>query len=238
MNGILIDLGPLWGHIVSLDMLTRIVHIEVLETTRIRVVCSTKSSLQKTKKEDWFEFTSKPMEHDYEISKQTQRLMGFSNGVISESDMKNIIKGLEMHSGKKIDVVLSEPLYDIQSIRKYWADVHDEPYFRFVIQYDSTSKQMMINEDHNNLFKTVIPKWVDETSLELLSDTSDHLLLMAYEVMYNLVEPILPEPEHGAFTDPLTNIPVLGDPIGSTTQRVDLSKIGPNTSMASMDGKQ
>ncbi len=217
---ILIDMGPDWGHVVPLSTLERISHIEFSDDGIIHVSCDPDADAKIRR----FEFKSrKPFEGEA-MEAEKARLLGFSNGLVGREDVETIMNTMKAQTGVEPSVLLSEPVYDISYIRRLWAEQKNEPFFRFVLQYDHESGQVMIDEDHNDLFLKIIPEWVDEDILDRL-DEDEQLLLFSYEVLYKLSEEFLPEPEDGAVTDPHANIPPMGVVGAEVKQSVDLAGI-------------
>ncbi len=215
---VLIDLGPHWGHMVTLEQLSQITHIEVMGSNRLRVTCGHETADSKP-----FQFQSKDPFTTEEIGREKRRLLGMSHGIISKADMSSIIADMVAQTGKSIDVVLDDTQYDIMFVRKIWATLHDQPHFRFTMTYDAENQNVKINESHNDQFMNILPDWLDFRTMQVLDSKDDDLLLMfAYEVLYQMAEPLLPEPEDGAMIDPDANIPTMrGSPMA--TQQVDLS---------------
>jgi len=232
MADILIDLGPAWGHIIPLRALGHISHIEYSANNRIIVQCD----FPKKDKREPLKFSSRECFSSDELEVERQRLLGFSCGIVSREDMMTIIKSMELQTGVSIEEKLNEPLYDMEFVRRIWASIHDEPYFRFVMQYDGKTKQVAIDESHNEDFTEVLHDWMDETTLHVVSDRDEQLLLFAYEVLYKMAEPLLLEPEDGLFMDPDANIPTMA--VKGPTQTVDLAKIGEDQIAATLRGNR
>lgn len=227
MADLLIDLGIKWGNIVPLSVLEHITHIQVLETSQIEVVCE----FEKDSGRKAFRFRSRSAFHDEELQLQQIRLLGFSNGIISRADMETIIQSMEAQSGVSAKLILQDITYDISMIRQIWSSMNGEPYFRFILHYDVDTQQVMVDNNHNEEFLSILPDWLDDRTLQMVQSIDERLLMFAYEVMSRLVEPLLPEPEDGAFMDPNAHIPMMGGVVGSTTQRIDLANIGPEQIM-------
>lgn len=226
MADILIDLGSKWGHVVPLSVLEHINHIEFLEDGHIQVVCDQATDL-KTKS---FRFKSRKPFDESEASSEKTRLLGFSNGLIQREDVESIIETMSAQLGDDFTEILKDPVYDISFIRRLWATHMGEPFFRFVLQYDIETQQVLVHEDHNEEFEEVMPAWTDPDVIQNMSG-DEQALLFAYEVMYQMAEPLLPESEEGAFTDPMANVPVMGVQ-GAATQKIDLSEVDPDSIVA------
>lgn len=217
---ILIDMGPGWGHVVPLSTLERISHIEFSDDGIIHVACDPDAEAKIRR----FEFKSRKPFEDEAMEAEKARLLGFSNGLVGREDVEAILSTMKLQTGVDPSVTLSDPVYDISYIRRLWATQKNEPFFRFVLQYDHESGQVMIDEDHNDLFLKIIPEWIDDDILDGLEE-DEQLLLFSYEVLYKLSEEFLPEPEEGAFTDPHANVPVMGTIGAEVKQSVDLAGI-------------
>jgi len=233
MADVLIDLGLEWGHVVPLSVLEHITHIEIMDTGHLDVTCD----FDAEEKRRTFRFKSRKPFTDEQIEVEKTRLLGFSNGIVSSADMQEIVESLEKQSGVPYTETLTEPSYDISMIRQIWSSMTGLPFFRFVLHYDPESEQVLVDNNHNDhfLLKTV-PNWLDDRAMRSITSTDDKLLMFAYEVIYRLVEPLLPEDEAGAFMDPNANIPMMGSILGSTTQRVDLAHTRPDQIIASTGG--
>ena len=214
---LLIDLGDQWGHIVSFDQLQNITHVEVMGSNRLRVTCGHETVDSKP-----FHFQSAEAFTKDGIKNEKNRLLGLSNGIIGKADMQSIINDIETQTDKRIDVILEDTQYDISFVRKIWATLQGIPHFRFTLTYDAENQNIKVNESHNEQFIKILPEWLDFRTMQVLEDHDDLLLMFAYEVLYQMAEPLLPEPEDGAVIDPDANIPTMkGTPM--TTQQVDLS---------------
>lgn len=205
---ILIDLGAQWGHVVPLSVLEKIDHIEFHEDGHITVACDGRT------------FRSRSKFSDEEQEQQKNRLLGFSNGIVSEADYTAIMKSIQAQTGVEIEDVQNDPLVDITYIRRLWAERQGVPFYRFVLTYDPATGQVVVDEDHNGAFHNVITDWCDPSVLEKLNE-QEQMLLFAHEVLFRMVEPIIPEPDLP--DDPFADIPAMG--VRSPRQQIDLGEI-------------
>lgn len=217
MAEILVNLGPKWGHVVPLSMLENITHIDTTQD-RILVKCGTKN---KNGNYD-MEFSSMYLFGDEGKDQEINRLLGYSNGVISKDDAQAILDSITAQTGVTTIDLLSEPAYDISYIKQIWSAALNKPYMRFSIQYDPENETVLVSENHNDEFMRVPPAWGDEEMLSALTD-EEQILLFVYDVMHKMVEPFLPEDD---IIDPTADIPPMrGMSGGLATQRVDLADI-------------
>lgn len=223
MADILIDLGPTWGHIVPLSTLENITHISIAGDDIIHVQCFSG--------EETFKFKSLKSFNEKEQTIEKNRLLGLSNGLINPIDMKLIIQAMEAQTGKTLSEVIEKPLYDIHHVRRIWATLHDQPYFRFSLLYDAKTQEVKADEDHNEAFNAILPDWMDPHTLSLVTEEEDRMLLFAHAAIDNMAEPILPIDDELAMMDPHANIPVMGDATQGVAQKVDLSKVGSDNVM-------
>lgn len=224
--GILIDLGPKWGQIIRLDRLENVIQIEQTPENQLRVYGEVMAE-GKTQAQS-FKFTSVKPFTDDELVIEKARMLGFTNGLISRSDMETIFASVELQTGVKPKVILDQPVYDISFLRRVWASLQGQPYFRFVLQYDPEAGTIVVDESHNQEFLPIIPDWIGKVSAALVQDVQDQLLLFAYEAIFQLAEPLLPEGEEGAMIDPMADIPIMGS---GNRQQVDLGRIHPGQIM-------
>lgn len=231
---ILIDLGSPWGHVVPLSVLEQITHIEFLGDGHIEVTCETASEDGRIRS---FKFKSRKAFDDETGEEEKRRLLGFSNGLIQRTDVEKIIETMSAQTGVAFDEVLENPVYDISFLRRIWATHMGEPFFRFVLQFDPETQQVLVQEDHNDTFELgVLPGWTDPDIIKDMNE-DERALLFAYEVIYQMAEPILPEPGEGAFSDPMANVPVMGVR-GMQTQQIDLAETTPDQVVATTGGKE
>lgn len=231
MTDVLIDLGPEWGHVVPLDVLEEITHIEFLPDGHIQVTCEfpheDRRRVQKFK-------SRKPFD-DEQAEKEKSRLFGFSTGLVSKEDVERIMQTMAAQTGVEFTEILKEPVYDVKFIRRIWATHMGIPYFRFILQFDPENQTVEIEDHHNQEFQDILPEWLGADVVRNLN-ADERLIMFAYETIYRLAEPILPEDEDGAFMDPMANIPVMGVH-GMQTQKVDLANMSPDQIVATTGDK-
>lgn len=229
MSDILVDLGSKWGHVVPLSVLEDLTHIELLPDGHIQVTCE----FPYEDKRRPFKFKSrKPFTEDEgEIEKS--RLFGFSTGLISKADVEQIMKTMEAQTGVEYMEILKEPIYDIKFIRRIWASHMGEPYFRFILQFDPETQTVTVEDHHNEEFQDILPDWLGAETVRNLNP-DERLLMFAYETIYRLAEPILPEEDGGAFMDPMADIPVMG--VKGVQTQVDLANTSPDQVIATTGG--
>jgi len=221
MADVLIDLGEKWNHIVPLSSLTNISHIAI-DDGRFTIECTIPTSTEPR----IVEYQSAKRFSGKEIITEKNRLLGFSNGIISKNDMKTIISTIEAQTGNKIKETLDKPIYDIHYVRRVWATLHEEPYYRFILQYDVANQNITAVEEHNDEFVDILGDWLDDYTMSVVMGNDDRLLLFAYNALQRMAEPVLPITDQDEFMDPTANIPVMGDsPLGLATQKVDLSQM-------------
>lgn len=229
MADVLIDLGPDWGHVVPLSVLEEISHIELLPDGHIHVTCE----FPYEEKRRPFKFKSRKKFSDEEGEKQKNRLFGYSTGLISREDVEQIMKTMEAQTGVEYTEILKEPVYDIKFIRRIWATHMGEPYFRFILQFDPETQTVSVEDHHNEEFQAILPDWLGADYVRTLG-ADERLIMFAYETIYRLAEPFLPEDEHDPLMDPMANIPVMGVKGVETT--VDLANMSPDQVMATTGG--
>lgn len=227
---LLIDLGDEWGHVLPLSLLEQIKHIETMPDGRMAFSC-TISEAGKTKR-----FLSRNSFDSDGQKTQKQRLLGFVNGLIGRADLAEVIEGMKHQTGMEIEEVFNNPSYDISMVRQLWATHRGEPYFRFNLQFDPEEGKILVSEDHNEEFEAIPTEWIDASVLANKSD-DERALLFVYEVVYRMVENILPEGEGGAFVDPFADVPVMGGPQGGATTRIDLANISDQSVIFTADRK-
>jgi len=227
MADILIDLGEKWNHIIPLSSLMHISHINI-DDGQFIIECTIPNGTDHR----IVEYKSYKRFSGKDIISEKNRLLGFSNGLIGKTDMKNIIATMETQTGNKLKETLDKPVYDMHYVRRIWATLHEEPYFRFIIQYNPTDQNVNAVEEHNDQFSDILGDWLDDYTMNVVTGLDDRLLLFTYNAIQRMAEPVLPLTDGDEFLDPTANIPVMGDATqGLATQKVDLSKIDNNNTM-------
>jgi len=230
-NDILVDLGSEWGHIVPLSVLEVISHIEHGTDGHFTVACE----IDAEQKQRLFKFRSRAPFSDEQAAIEKRRLLGFTTGLISNEDVKNILASIGEQTGMPFEMILADPVYDISFLRKLWATHMGIPFYRLVLQYNPATDRVEVNEDHNQEFEhLVLPAWTDKDMRKTMNE-EDSALLFAYEVIYQMVEPLLPEEGMVAFTDPLEHIPTMS--MQGVRQQYDLANIDPSQIIASSQGE-
>ena len=220
MSDILIDLGEMWNHIIPLSSLASISHISVSDGQFI-IECT----IQTDKESRIVEYKSAKRFNDKELATEKNRLLGFSNGIIGKDDMKAIIKTMETQTGKKLKETLDQPVYDMHYVRRVWATLHDEPYYRFILQYDPVEDTVKAVEESNDAFAGILGDWLDDHTMQVVTKLEDRLLLFAFETIDRMADPIKTLTDRDEFVDPNADIPVMGDATqGRAAQQVDLSQ--------------
>jgi hypothetical protein len=221
MSDILIDLGEQWNHIIPLSTLMNITHIAVADSF-ITIECTIVNGgdVRVVDYKSALRFSAK------DIQLEKNRLLGLSNGIINNKDMKSIIASMEAQTGLKIKEVIDKPSYDIHTIRKIWAELNNEPYFRYILQYNPVDENIQVVEEHNDIFaNNTLGEWMDEHTMRVVTNLDDRLLLFAFNAIDSIAEPIRPLADEDEFLDPNADIPVMGDATqGLATQQVDLSQ--------------
>jgi len=207
----LIDLGPRWGHIIRDEDLKNIQRI-TFNDDRFTLVIGVG--------DNQFSINSKPI-RKASITTERKRLLGLANGIIVRDDMERILKTLETQTGEPANVMLTNKDHDFDTLQLAWDNMKSVPYFKFTIRYNPVDKKIDIDEVHNTHFVTdVIPDWLDNITMKIVTSDEERIILFAYENMLRMAEPILPPDDLILDGD---NIPTIGGT--GPTQTVDLSTI-------------
>jgi hypothetical protein len=205
--------------ITRLENLENINQIERLPDSRIRVSYDTKVD----NRTQTMKFTSVDPFTPEEIEMENARLLGFTNGMITKADMEQILVTIKLQTGVQPEMLLHDPVYDLSEVRKLWCTIHGFPFFRFVLQYDPGQATITIDESHNEAFMKIAPEWIGAQAAALVPDPGDQVTLVAYEAIYQLAGPLLPEDDELSTLDPLADIPMIG--AGGHKQIIDLGRM-------------
>lgn len=247
LGNFLVDLGDIWGQVVSLNVLENIAHIEVIEEkppsgrffgllpsnepTRKRLQFTTILGEEENRKE--LVYVSKGHFTEEEIAIEKGRLLCFSNGIVSNEEIFNIVNSMEKHTGSEIKLdELNEATNNLAFLKKKRADANGTPYFRMQIAYNPHTNDVVLDEDYNKAFfdASFTPE-MKQMSKNLSNE--DRAILYAYEILRELVAGIYPEEENSDAGDAgEAMIPALGS-TGLTTHTLSNDDSGARTVVSS-----
>jgi len=179
----LIDLGPDWGHIVPLNVLTNIIRISY---------DSHKVTLHYREGDKNMELQSNAVVDSQVLISD---IIPIINGIIPKDRMRLILSGIQAQVGKDIPDILDRQIPDIGALRKLWAEINDDPYMQFGLSYDKDEDSVNFDVEFNEKFKDVMDKWLDNVTNEVVQSDEEKALIFVLEAIKNVIEPMKPSNE-------------------------------------------